>query len=234
MTLICLPGLGNTPDLFNPLAERVRLRALSLQNEALESFEDLRAHAAMQLAPWVGQPITLLGYSMGGYVSLSLILDPPAGLRIERLILVNTRAVDDDMAEGESRARTLRLLSSPKVRYEGVGPKMFRELVGPGSRDDEAMAAFVKQMALDVGREGLMAQIRALQSRPDFRARLGEIKVPTLIVGADQDQRTPLSQSQFMAEAIAGARLEVLDGCGHIAPLERPVELATLIEDFGV
>ena len=110
---------------------------------------------------------------------------------------------------------------------------MFRQLVGAASKDDQAMAGVVRDMALDVGREGLMGQIRALQSRPDFRNRLVEITVPTLIIGADQDQRTPLAQSQFMVRSIRGARLEVLEGCGHIAPLERPEHLAALLRGFG-
>jgi len=52
----------------------------------------------------------------------------------------------------------------------------------------------------------------------DRRARLGEIRTPTLVVVAQDDMVTPRFYSDELAERVPGAKLVVLDGGGHFAP----------------
>ena len=87
-------------------------------------------------------------------------------------------------------------------------------------------------MALEVGAAGTAAQLRANQTRPDMRAHLGRISVPTLIISGAEDRLTPPAQGEALHRGIAGSNFFTLDGCGHLSPLERPAEVAALLAKF--
>ncbi len=68
----------------------------------------------------------------------------------------------------------------------------------------------------------------------DTLDRLGRITAPTLVVVGEQDLLTPPWQSKAVADAVPGARFELLTGPGasHALHLERPADLVRLIDDF--
>ena len=56
--------------------------------------------------------------------------------------------------------------------------------------------------------------------------------MPTLILHGDKDPLIPLGNGQNLASRIVGSRLVVLEGAGHLLPLERPIETVNCILDF--
>lgn len=56
----------------------------------------------------------------------------------------------------------------------------------------------------------------------DFREELGAISIPTLVVSGSEDEATPASETDLIAERIPGARRVVVDGAAHLANVERP------------
>lgn len=66
----------------------------------------------------------------------------------------------------------------------------------------------------------------------DFTSSVSAIRVPVLCVVGDQDGSTPPDLVQSTASLIAGARFEVISGCGHIPCVEQPEALAELLADF--
>ena len=68
--------------------------------------------------------------------------------------------------------------------------------------------------------------------RFDVTARLGEIDMPTLCIVGAQDQLTPPKYSEYLHEHIKGSRLEVIEGAGHMLPLEQPEEYNRRLVDF--
>ena len=67
----------------------------------------------------------------------------------------------------------------------------------------------------------------------DVRPRLGELTVPTLVVSGDDDWITPVEEGgRPVAEAIPGARLEVIAGAGHFPFVEQPGATLAVIRDF--
>jgi len=58
---------------------------------------------------------------------------------------------------------------------------------------------------------------------------LASIRCPTLVLCGRDDAITTLDVHDEMAAGIAGARQVVLDGCGHMSPLERPAEVAAAL-----
>jgi len=65
----------------------------------------------------------------------------------------------------------------------------------------------------------------------DRFAELGKIKGPVLVIGAEDDLMIPFHHSREIAAAIAGARLECVQG-GHFHPATRPQIFAQLLADF--
>jgi pimeloyl-ACP methyl ester carboxylesterase len=71
---------------------------------------------------------------------------------------------------------------------------------------------------------GYAAACRSLAAL-DLRARLGEIRCPTLVVVGDRDEATPVAMAEALAAGIAGAALRVLGPAGHLVTEERWAEL---------
>ena len=64
---------------------------------------------------------------------------------------------------------------------------------------------------------------------PKLRGRLRRVTAPTLVVHARQDGIVPRAHAEAYAAAIPDATLVDLDGAAHLAPLERPDEVAKLV-----
>jgi 3-oxoadipate enol-lactonase len=68
--------------------------------------------------------------------------------------------------------------------------------------------------------------------RPDQRALLGRIQTPVMVVGGAEDATFPPRDAIDMAAAIPNASIRVLDGVAHLAGLENPRLVSSLVEHF--
>jgi pimeloyl-ACP methyl ester carboxylesterase len=68
--------------------------------------------------------------------------------------------------------------------------------------------------------------------RFDVTGRVGTIRVPTLVVCGSDDVLTPPKYAQFLAEKIQGARLEIINGAGHMVMTEKPGEFNSRVMEF--
>jgi pimeloyl-ACP methyl ester carboxylesterase len=62
-------------------------------------------------------------------------------------------------------------------------------------------------------------------SRADSLGLLATIACPTLVLCGRQDALTPLARHEEIAAGIKGARLEIIEDCGHLSTLEKPAEV---------
>ncbi|MBT7943647.1 MAG: alpha/beta fold hydrolase, partial [Alphaproteobacteria bacterium] len=76
--------------------------------------------------------------------------------------------------------------------------------------------------AQNIGPDAFVRQQHAIMSRPDGLKDLKKITCPTLVLCGRQDALTPLAQHEEMEASIPGARLVIIEDCGHLAPMERP------------
>src|SRR5207237_8433694 len=98
----------------------------------------------------------------------------------------------------------------------------------PGPR----LADLVRQMMSECPPEPRRDAPRVLVGL-DLTRELPNVRIPTLVVVGTADVLTPPFEARRIAELIAGARLEVMRGCGHMLMLERKDELDRLIVDFA-
>lgn len=173
-------------------------------------------------------PVGLAGFSMGGYVALALMKRRPE--KVRALALVDTRAGADD-----ETGRTRRNETIVTVRAGGVAPiaqAMLGKLLSPEGLKKADLVERASRIMTRQKAETVEADLVGMRDRPDQTASLSSIAVPTLVVVGELDVLTPLSESQAMTAAIPGARLVVVPGAGHLAPMERPRAVAAALGEF--
>jgi 3-oxoadipate enol-lactonase len=175
------------------------------------------------------QPVVLGGLSMGGYVALAFARRHPQRLRA--LVLADTKAGADDDAARANRDRLIAFAQEHSA--VAVLDQMLPRLLGATTQARRPeVTAEVRAIAADQTPAGVVSALKALRDRPDATPALGRIAVPTLVIVGAEDVLTPPDQARFLAAAIPGARLEVLDGAGHLANLERPEAFNAILERF--
>lgn len=175
--------------------------------------------------------VTVVGLSMGGYVTFALWRRHKR--RIRAMVLADTRATADTE---EARAKRRRLIDV--ARSEGataVANLQIPALVGKTTREKspdtyDAVHRMIAQSNVD----GIVGALEAMMARPDSTATLGTIDVPTLIIVGGEDVVTPPDEARSMHERIPGSRLEIIEHAGHLANLERPAAFNHLLTEFLV
>ena len=66
----------------------------------------------------------------------------------------------------------------------------------------------------------------------DCLKEISDIQIPTLVVGGDEDNMTPLRYSHYLHEHISGSDLEIVGGAGHMLMVEKPQEIKAIISKF--
>jgi pimeloyl-ACP methyl ester carboxylesterase len=87
--------------------------------------------------------------------------------------------------------------------------------------------------ALPARRRAVQLQIQAVGSH-DTHARLAELAAPTLVVHGTEDRMIPVANGKLIASLLPGARLEMLDGVGHLFWWEQPERSAELIRSHAL
>ena len=223
--LFLLPGLLEDAEAFHAVrlgvADIAHTRVADLTGA--DSIEAL-ARAALEQAP---ERFHLAGHSMGGYVALEMQRQAPQ--RVEKLALLNTHARPDSPEATENRRR---LMALAERDFPTVIATLLPKLMLPAHVADANLAGIVTTMALAVGREAFLRQERAIIGRVDSRPLLGAVSCPTLVVAARDDQLMPVEWLEELARGIPGAELEIVEECGHMAPIEKPREVIKLLREW--
>jgi pimeloyl-ACP methyl ester carboxylesterase len=224
--LILLPGLLCDGALWaHQVAQLGDVAAIQVADLTADESVDAMAARVLAAAP----PSFALGaLSMGGYVAFAILRAAPQ--RVTRLALLDTSAHPDS---AEQTLRRKMLIGYARTgRFKGVTPKLLPMLVHPDRVEEQPLVADVMAMAERVGLEAFLRQQRAIMGRPDARPQLHSIAVPTLVACGRQDALTPLDRSEAIAGSIPGARLSVIEACGHLSTMERPEQATALLRDW--
>jgi 3-oxoadipate enol-lactonase len=166
---------------------------------------------------------------MGGYTAFRLHALAPE--RVAGMVLADTRAGADDEAGRAKRAD-----QAARARREGVGwlaEAMVPALLGETTRRERPdVVAQVRALVAEAHAEGVARALEAMRARPDSLPRLGEIRVPVLVLVGEEDTLTPPAESRRIAEGVSDGRLVVLPGAGHLANLEAPDAFNAALGEF--
>ena len=186
--------------------------------------------------------VTLVGHSLGGGVAMQFAYQFPEWA--ERLVLVASGGLGKEVSPLLKAVTlpgaeyVLPLLLHPRIREAAEWPGTVAKRVGwhPGVNltevwrsyttltDRHAQMAFVNTVrsVIDVAGQRVSAHDRLYLASA----------VPTLIVWGDHDRIIPVAHAYRAAEAIPGARLEILEGAGHFLPWRDADRFLAVLEDF--
>ncbi len=169
---------------------------------------------------------TVVGLSMGGYISFALWRRHRE--RIAALILADTRAGADSEEGKQSREKNAKLAEEqgPSAIADQMLPKMLSPNAPAALRDE------VRGIIESNDRAGIAAALRAMAARPDSTPLLATIDVPTLVIVGAEDALTPPSDAEAMFNAIPGCRIAEIPGVGHLSNLEAPEAFNAEVTEF--
>jgi pimeloyl-ACP methyl ester carboxylesterase len=184
---------------------------------------------------------TVIGQSLGGGIAMQFAYQHRD--YCERLVLIGSGGLGPDLSP------LLRVLSAPGAEFVlpavapqpvlNLGNKLGSWLTSAGIQapragqmwqaysslsDPAARAAFLRTLRSVVDHRG-----QAVSALAKLHLTVG---LPTLLIWGDRDRIIPISHAYAAHEALAGSRLEVLDGVGHFPHVEAPTAVADILEDF--
>jgi len=175
----------------------------------------------------------VVGISMGGMIAQELALAHP-----ERIRTLTLGATYCGGPEGTLMApEDLQMLGAAMA--SGDPDQVFRAMweinLSPRFREDDSRFAAFAEMgaALPAPKEVILQQMRACGAH-DTSQRLGTIELPTLVVHGDVDRLLGPGNGRQIASLIPAARLEMLEGIGHMFWWEQPSRSAELIREHAL
>ncbi|MGI5127208.1 alpha/beta fold hydrolase [Pseudonocardia sp. CA-107938] len=166
-------------------------------------------------------PAVIVGFSMGGLVTLDLQHRYPQ--LVAGLALVDTSA-------GPDPDPVARHALADRIEREGMDPYTVENLYRMIRPDcSENVSGHVLTMMRDSDPSGVAAAHRLRADCPDHRDRLPGIAVPTAVVVGADDDFTPLPVAHELAR-IPGAELTVVEQAAHMPPVEQPAVFAAALD----
>ncbi|HBF49829.1 MAG TPA: alpha/beta hydrolase [Massilia sp.] len=164
----------------------------------------------------------LVGFSLGGYIARKVAELFPE--RVAALVLVASSLESDTPERAKAKQDAIRALDPSTFR--GLSTGSIAQSLHPDRRGDRELVARIREMGRRLGYEAMVVQSGL---RRDGIAA-ATLTCPTLVIGADQDALRSVEETEELAAAVPGARLEVIKASGHMLPLEQPHVLAATIQ----
>ena len=174
----------------------------------------------------------VVGISMGGMTAQEVALRHPERLRTLTLGCTFAGGPDSTATDPALVMHLGELFMSGKLG-EAFAEALLLNVSPEFAADDANLAPF-RQIAEELPMELpiMLAQLQAISAH-DTSARLHEIDAPTLIVHGSADQILPVANAHHMAGLMPDARLEILEGVGHLFWWERPQRSAELVREHA-
>ncbi|HEV3480040.1 MAG TPA: alpha/beta fold hydrolase [Gaiellaceae bacterium] len=224
MTHLVLPSsLGTTAALWDanvgdwpagvrplPYTQRGRRSVAELGEDLLALADDREL-----------ERFSICGLSLGGATAMWVAANVPE--RVERLVLACTAARFGEPEPWLERAATVR-----EQGLESIADSIVARWFTP-AMPAEVVARF-RRMLVETPAEDYARCCEALAGW-DFRDRLAEIAVPTLVIAGADDPATPPEHAELLAERIPDAKLVVFPGAAHLANVEQPRSFSGAVID---
>ncbi|MEE9198428.1 MAG: alpha/beta hydrolase [Dehalococcoidia bacterium] len=164
--------------------------------------------------------VVLVGHSLGGGIALQYALDYPgelkamvpvgsgARLRVHPDFLKELEeAVKGDSGPWLKRQEERTALMEPAFRQKFLQTRMS---TGPAPQLNDLLTC----------------------DKFDVMHRVGEIKLPTLLICGTEDVMTPVKYHQYLADRLPDARLVIIPGTTHYVFTEKPTEVNQALREF--
>jgi 3-oxoadipate enol-lactonase len=234
--LLLVNALGTSTRLWDGLLGSLEFRGavlgydkrghgLSERGEAPYTVEALAGDALELLEAFGLDSVVVCGLSVGGLVAQELAARAPA--RVRCLVLCGTAARIGTPEGWQTRI--------DQVQAGGVGAIVDVVLARWFAPSLRARAPELERgyrcMLERADTAGYLATLHALRDA-DLTEQTARLRLPALVVSGELDEATTAADGRRLAASIAGARFELLAGAAHLLSVERPRELARLVDVF--
>lgn len=194
--------------------------------EVLEDMQDFALHGADVVDALDLSRPHLIGHSMGGMIAAEMAAAAPRDYGRVVLIAPLGLWLDDSPVPD---IYSLLPFEFPPLLFHDAAAGTALMAGGLDFNDTEAIKTFLIGNSRRLGTAG-----KILFPIPDrqLSKRIYRITNPTLLVWGDDDRYLPMEYAAEWQRLITGARLELTAEAGHMAPYERPAEVASAIAQF--
>jgi pimeloyl-ACP methyl ester carboxylesterase len=222
---------------FEDLPDRYRCIALDLRGHG---------HSEAPRGPWTMQdcvddviafiegvdatPCHLVGLSWGGMIGVRIAVQRPELLRSVVLLDTSAGAERPDLAELERGF--ISMIQAQGMSDDVIGssvPVMFGQRY-VNEHEDGITVYYDRLRTMDPN--AVVDALGAIIERDSVLDRLGEIKMPVLVIHGEQDAAIPIAEAEAIAAGIAGAELVRVPDAGHMTPLEAPDAVNVALAEF--
>jgi 3-oxoadipate enol-lactonase len=197
-----------------------------LWNDSLDGYAKNIIHLLDHLG--IVQAV-FVGLSMGGYTLFSIYRNYAD--RVKAMVLADTRA-QADTEEGKAGRQSMAEVAF-KDGASAIADIMLPKLLAASTIEHRPeMVQQVREMILQTPTAGIVVDLVAMAARPDSSDLLSTITCPTLVIVGEDDQATPIAESQYMAQRIPGATLVTIPQAGHLSNFEQPEAFNRAIDSF--
>lgn len=162
--------------------------------------------------------LNLFGHSNGGRTVIKLLASDEVDFKVDKVILTGCAGLTQPKSAG-AKFKTQIFKTGKKV-FGKFSPNLEEKIKQRVGSDDY-------RAATPVMRETLVNLVNE-----DLRGELPKIKQPCLLLWGENDDQTPLSDGELMAELIPDAGLVVFSNSSHFAFLENRERFKTIIKTF--
>jgi len=186
-------------------------------------LEQVSAALARLIESLGGEPVVLIGHSMGGLIAQETYVRHPELVKALALCFTSPAFA------GGSSDFTRQFLAAR------IGPldegKSMAEIAAKLIPTMGSHSKLAEQIMAGVPPDTYRKAVQLLTTF-DRRKELANIKVPTLLVAGSEDKVAPPSVMEKMAGKIPGAEYVLMPDCGHLGPMDRPDAFNAILLDF--
>jgi pimeloyl-ACP methyl ester carboxylesterase len=239
-TIVFAPSLIWGGDAFNEmlteLAKDFHLVAVDIHGHGLSGFretmtlEEMMEDFFLLLGQLHLEKVVWLGCSIGGMIGMRLALAHPDAL--DSLVLIATTSRLDPSV---IKAPTLHLWKMFRNGHrEEIADSIMKFFFAPRTYQarPELIAKCRTELVSTKDAGGMFAAALATFNRSDISSEIRRIKTRTLVIAGREDLTAPPAHADFIAAQIPGAELAIIEDAGHLAGIEKPVEIAKVVRDF--
>ncbi|MFK5856958.1 MAG: alpha/beta hydrolase [Bacteroidota bacterium] len=159
---------------------------------------------------------TMIGHSMGGYVTLAyadLFID-----KLNSIVLFHSQAAADDEETKLVRNRTIKIVESSHASFiSSFIPSLFTD--ENAIKFKEEIREIIKRSLLTKN-EGIIAALAGMRDRMDFIKLLSQLEIPILFIAGKLDSRIPVNKITEQIEIPKFSESLILDNVGHMGFIE--------------
>jgi pimeloyl-ACP methyl ester carboxylesterase len=189
------------------------------------SLSEIASRVISCLQELTNEKVSLIGHSLGGYVTLAMIEQEPE--RFSSFGLFHSTALADSMEKKESRTKTIEFVNRTGALAftSNFIPPLF-------ANPEHESVSFVRKIAIQTSQQTVVAYLEAMRERPDRTKVLQSFNGPILFLAGAKDAVIPHESLKVQAEMAKMGILKVFEGVGHMGMFEASEETLKCLTTF--